>query len=600
MSDHEHSDTESVKAKRREAKREKKERDAGSTKTPKTPKKASKAIPLPTPQQDDEDEDEQQAELDKIMGDALAPAARAESPVPYNGMDHAGIKRKSREEEDEKEEDHEESEKAPTEAASSSSSAAAAAASSPPDDGSWLQLRNTVKQVVTSIPEGTNFSNPNNTLRYFSIKHKLRVHWTEVNPATDFIMTYEKPKPPFTKAFFSVKCIKPQKFDFTGGTNFKPPPFNRAIVVGAFCVVKYPRMYPYGDRDPIPNSKYGAPDDVSKIKYKLPCTNMDYASNLATEKPGVGLVDSDADLWLSKWARMGFDKWVPKAAWSADAGAFENGRKLLQAKVNTDFKNKENEYKEACEEYIRNGKKGEKPKKPDLSDKAREAALRNEFIRSAFRASVLENEKTHYEHVNINQVLLKGQTVKDREAKKEPALPADEWFIKQFKAPPMWEDKKEKKMKPGFPKLMVDIPLLRCVTADEATELHRNKRSMPSCVRLVPRENRFIVDDDVVAPVHEFDHYDTKVGCGMRWILVATIWLGERNKLNEDRLPVKDVDPTSYFVMAQKYERTKENFNPNTVENSDAQPAANSNAAATAAARSDYETNEEYADFASE
>ena len=48
----------------------------------------------------------------------------------------------------------------------------------------------------------------------------------------------------------------------------------------------------------------------------------------------------------------------------------------------------------------------------------------------------------------------------------------------QYKNPPLWEDKAKKEMKPGFPKIPNDVPMFRCVTADEAEELHNRGRTI--------------------------------------------------------------------------------------------------------------------------
>ena len=577
MSDNEISDSESVKARQRATKKARTAKEASS---PAKPKLKSKAPPAPVVEADDSGDETHKAAVDALFAndDDEPAAAAAAAPAAYDGFKasakSAALKRKAETEEVESDGDEAES-------------TTAAAAAADPDEG-LIQIRNPSKAAMQAvvIPPDTNFSNPNNTLRYWSVKNNLNVHYTQLHPGKHFMIQESKPKAGFTKSFFTVNCLKAQKFDFTGNANFRPTMFGQATIIGAFGVARFPRMWPYGDRDALPNSKFPAPDDVSKIKFKIPVTNHDYASILAVEKEGVGLVDGDADTWQSRWVRMGFDKWAPQAAWKVSTTAFPLRRKELEAEIVNQFKYAESVYSSELESWNASKKKGTKPLKPDTSDSKKEEALRRQFLISGIKGSVGSSESHKYEHVNVTAPVLKMQTKKERDAGREPQLPNDPWFVTQYKNPPLWEDKAKKEMKPGFPKIPNDVPMFRCVTADEAEELHNRGRTIPSPIRLVPRENRFVVTDDIIAPIYTIDKFDSKMGSGFRFILVGVIWLGERGRLNEHREPVDGVDPTTYFVMAQKYERTKSNFNPNNVENSSGYKAANNNHAAAAAAAS--------------
>ena len=609
MSDNEISDTESVKARRVTKKARTAAPSAKAASAPKAVRQPSKAasvasdndsnaaspklkpkqrsqLPLPEATADDDEiayneHAEHEAMVDALFDEppaSAAAAAASSSPAAYNGFASQSsrpLKRKA-ESVAADESDHEAAEEEQDGGAS-----AAAADDSNADEG-LIMIRNPPKVIAKAslIPADTNFSNPNNTLRYFSIKNSLNVHYSELNPAKHFMIHESKPKAGFTRSFFSVNCLKAQKFDFTGNTNFRPTMFGQATVIGAFGVTRYPRMYPYGDRDALPNSKFPAPDDVSKIKFKIPVTNHDYASVLAMEKNNVGLVDGDADTWQSRWVRMGFDKWAPQAAWKVSTTAFPLRRKELEAEIVNQFKYAESVYSSELESWNASKKKGTKPLKPDTSDAKKEEALRRQFFINGIKGSVGSSENHKYEHVNVTAPVLKMQTKKDRDAGREPQLPNDPWFVTQYKNPPLWEDKSKKEMKPGFPKIPNDVPMFRCVTADEAEALHASGRSIASPIRLIPRENRFIVTDDVVAPIYTIDKFDSKMGSGFRFILVGVVWLGERGRLNEMRQPVAGVDPTTYFVMAQKYERTKANFNPNNVENSSGYSNGNNNPSA--------------------
>ena len=92
-----------------------------------------------------------------------------------------------------------------------------------------------------------------------------------------------------------------------------------------------------------------------------------------------------------------------------------------------------------------------------------------------------------------------------------------------------------------------------------------------------------MVYNDVCAPLFSLDVHDTtgKSGPGWRFVLEGVLWLGEANKLPEHNQeppramfdpaqPKKyyesdGLDPTTYFLIAQKYTRDA-NFKPGTVE----------------------------------
>jgi hypothetical protein len=466
------------------------------------------------------------------------------------------------------------------------------------------------------FPFESNPVDPNYTVRKWSDKNALHVHFSQLIPSDSFTVT-ESASEVYAKKFFGVKCNKPQKFDFNAGSDFRQYKFGETVVVGAFAEVKHPRMWPYGDRTPLPHSKFPPPKYNSGIKLKLALFNVGYASNLNHEKKGVGIVDQSADHFMQNWCRLHFAKWAKEQSWKWSQKMFKMRRSELSKPISDRHKAEEaaynnskeewdayEAYPRALKEYERAMKswskvkknsepepekpeKPEKPrarlmKKPDTTDAKQESELCAAFMREGVNGVVLTGEKDKFEHVNFSAPLLRTLTVAERDGKPEknikplvPNLPNDKFFIDAFRSPPMYTDETKNEKKPGYPLIPVDVPLWRCVTAEEA--IHDKKRGFKNTSphRLISRENRFIVSGDVVAPVFQIDSFDSKTGSGFRFKLLAVIWLGESGRLKVDQTPLawdpvtkEGFDPATYYCMAQPYKRKKGEFDPETVENS--------------------------------
>lgn len=458
-----------------------------------------------------------------------------------------------------------------------------------PNEG-LIQIRAPRLQAIQSreIPPGTSFVSPNNTLRYWSLKYGLNIHYTEINPKVHLSLKFTKPGKGYTKSFTTVTCTKDQKFDFTGGNKFVKDWKSEFVCIGAFGVVAYPSMWPYGNRDPRPGgaAKF-TPADSSKIRMLFSFTNQDYAASLAHEKPNKGTVDFDADMFVSRFF-LGVDSWAAAASWGISSDVFPLRRAALEAEVQKEFDALSTEYDIALENWESDMEKWKevkknkapqpkKPVKPDLSAAKKEEALRVKFLQSGIYRSASVPKGQKYTAVTFQAPLLVGQTVKEREAK-TAYNGKDPWFQRQFTNPDKYKtknDKGEEIEKDGFPKVMRDVPFYRAFTRDEAAEYKKQGKKMPdNPYVLVPWENRFVVRDDVVAPIWGLEKIDSISNGVFRVIIKGVIWLGERGRLNEAAVPVEGVDPRCYFLTAQRYERTRENFNPKTVENSTASTAA--------------------------
>lgn len=446
------------------------------------------------------------------------------------------------------------------------------------------------------FPFDANAMDPNFTARKWSESNLLHIHHSELNPLDNFSVLPAK-NAGYAKSFFSIKCNKPQRIDFHAGSDFRPYKFgNETVVVGPFACTSHPRMWPYGDRLKMPHSQFPPPKYNSSIKFKLPLYNTGYANNLTQEKKGVGLVDPSADFFMQNWCRLGFDKWAKEQSWKWSTQMFPMRRKELFAKIEEHHKALDAAYENSKEEWRTyeeeladwsRVKKNKDPKptpprdpklrKPDTSDARKDKELRDVFMREGVKASALTGTKDKFEHVNLAGPLLRNLTKKEREGDPEkgisplnPNLPNDPFFVEAFQKPPMWKDEKSGEMKPGYPLIPVDVPMWRCVTAEEV--LHNietgyyKKNKSPH--RLIPLEHRFIVSGDVVAPIFQIDSFDSKPGSGFRFKLLGVIWLGESGKLKDDQKPLPGVDPATYYCMAQPYTRRKGKFDPETVENS--------------------------------
>jgi hypothetical protein len=168
--------------------------------------------------------------------------------------------------------------------------------------------------------------------------------------------------------------------------------------------------------------------------------------------------------------------------------------------------------------------------------------------------------------LSLKRRVLRTIPKKQRESGEFQYDPPDEWFRQMFENPPSFKDAKGVEQ-PGWARILNELPLYRARTRDEAAQAHAAGQRVDSPLVLVPWKDRFVINDDVTAPLFGLETYDTPLGSGVKYHLKGLIWLGEKQGLNMQAKPVEGVDPTTYFLIAQKYERTKENFNPRTVEN---------------------------------
>jgi hypothetical protein len=446
----------------------------------------------------------------------------------------------------------------------------------PADDEGCVKLFKAKKtaKALTIPTDPDDFINPNATMAYYSAKHGLNVHYTEINPEKHFQISEtlpdDKKKIPNAKAFHRVICTKSQKWDKMGGTDFKKPRFKEAMVIGPFGLANFPAMYPHGDRFARPMSSIPAPTDVGKIKFKLPITNEEYHPALSDNKKKVGMVDRDQDKFQSSWIRSKMEPWLAEASWGVSNKAFPIARAKLEADITGKFSMLDNKHGEALDKFMSAPKKtrGAAPVPPDTSDAKKEELLRADFIDGAFKSAVLSSltGKTPFTHTTFSNNVLVGLTSKERnDASFVPDIPeGDQWLMDMFKNPPLWENPKNKEKSPGFAKRPYDLPMYVCATPQMAQDILDKKAPFtPSCMRLVKRENRFIDDNDVVAPILQWtDKYDSPMGSGWYWKLVGVLWLGEQSKMGPIPDAVPGADPTSYFRLAQPYTRTKANFTP--------------------------------------
>lgn len=455
------------------------------------------------------------------------------------------------------------------------------------------------------FPFESNPMDPNFTARKWSEKYHLYAHYSELDPLHDITVQPSAKKPGFSKTFYSFKCnTKKQKFDFHAGLDFRPYKFGETVVVGPFAAVEYPQMWPYGNRFKPRYSQFPPPEFNSGIKYKMPLYNNGYANNLTQEKLGVGLVDPSADHFMHNWC-MNFDKWAKEQSWKFSAQMFPTCRAALLEKIETEFTTAETTYSNSMEEWRTyetalsewsRVKKNKDPKptppdvakpvrKPDVSDLRKENQLRARFIKDAIKATVTKGKKDGFHHISTESHLLRSLSLKERNGDPEhkvpplnPNLPNDPFFIDAFRKPPLYTDKKTGSVKPGYPLIPIDLPMWRCVTVEEILDRKAKGRlgTNMSPHRLVPLEHRFVVSGDVVAPIFQIEHYDSKTGSGFRFKLLGVIWLGESGKLNDTQVPLPwdpkkpedGFDPASYYCIAQGYRRKKGTFDPDTVENS--------------------------------
>ncbi len=254
------------------------------TKKSQNPPPKKQRTELPLPERSDDDEENANEDAPPPSYDAFAKKKK-----PVQGPYAKTVKKRKHGESDEDEEedasDGDEAEHDKNDSGSDSDTSAPAAASA----------------SAKKFPFESNPVDPCYTTRKWSQKNGLHAHFSELTPK-DNMSVLPAPNAGYKKAFFSIKCNKPQKFDFAAGTNFKQHKFgNETIVIGPFASTSHPRMWPYGDRFPLPHSQFGPPATSSKIKLKLPLFNTGFANPLNQEKKGVGIIDPTADHFLQNW-----------------------------------------------------------------------------------------------------------------------------------------------------------------------------------------------------------------------------------------------------------------------------------------------------------
>lgn len=461
------------------------------------------------------------------------------------------------------------------------------------DDDGLLKVSKPKVSVVDSsaIPadELENISNPNNALRWFSIVHGLNVHYTQLSASRHLRLKYSAPGAGYTIPFVTVTCTKSQKWDHSGGTNFKRIPFESFLCIGAFGVQHFPRAYKYGNRDFDPRAKFN-PASVAGIQMKFALSNVDFASSQREEKEDFGMVDADAEQFISRWF-SDFDRWARPAAWKLARQAFENLLKSVTTDVETQCKEKMINYTHDLEEYNRK-KKGPKPVKPNITDIIKTKMIQVEFMKG-IKSSIYSTPKADVVYFGCS--LLRTLSTKENSKNCGYIGPAnDKWFLGQFNKPPPYKNANGQ-MQPGKPRIMVDVPMYRCVTRAEAASLKQQGRTNISPLVLIPWEDRFVEHNDVTAPIFGIERYDSPSGWGFRNVIKGIIWLGERNGLNESAQPLEGVDPTTYVLIAQQYARTNLTFQPRTVENTKVESFTDAAAAAATVSTSNLTADDEEA-----
>jgi hypothetical protein len=455
--------------------------------------------------------------------------------------------------------------------------------------GAIIPLRNPKAAAGFVIPADVSFTNPNNTLFYLSQRHQMKVHWSEVVPDTFFkVKTTTSQTRNGLKSYFSVTNCVNQKFNLAGNSAFGDKiPFGKAMVLGPFGALRYPEMWPYGNRFPPKDAKFPAPGP-GNVRYKMALTASEYSSASSVLKEGGGgTVDDTMDSFITNWVHGRFDAWSRKASWPVSSTFFPERRKEMQDRIESNFRDLRSEYEEKKKKWDKGSKKKPAPEEPDTSDAAKERELNRQWMREGFSNRADKEDKNSVPYVNFSRDLMRFLTKKEQEDKTNLSIPVDPdgWFKKQQYNPDKYTKKvgNEELLCDGFHRVKVDLPLYRCVTLEEAIEDKKNKRTQLSPYRLVPVEKRWVVYNDVCAPLFSLDVHDTtgKSGPGWRFVLEGVLWLGEANKLPEhNQEPPRAMfdpaqpkkyyesdgfDPTTYFLVAQKYTRDA-NFKPGTVE----------------------------------
>ena len=429
------------------------------------------------------------------------------------------------------------------------------------------------KAVVIPTDENV-FLNPNATVAYFSKKHGLGVHYTELNPEKHFAMDESLPDPKKKivnqRAFHRVVSSKRQMFDFQGGTNFKQPLRKTAMAIGAFGLGKFTAMYPYGNRWARPGSNFAPPESAGGFQFKLPISNEEYSPLLSHVKDKVGEVDNDQAKFQSSWVRGKMEPWLLNASWTVAKNAFPLALSTLESEIDNKFTALNEAHAEALEKFLGSNKKQRSgmtnPIPPDTSAARKEELLREAFIGGAFKPIVKTKDSKSFSTVPYSAPVYDRLSVKERDNPAfVPDIPADDAYSQAlFKNPPKWNNpKKREEWLPGYPLKPHDLPLFACVTPQMAQAIVDKKApANPSCMRLIPHKDRFVEDDDVTAPIIEWtDKFDSPGGSGWYWRLIGILWLGPKSAMQGTVPPaVAGACPTSYFRLAQPYTRTKENY----------------------------------------
>jgi hypothetical protein len=428
-------------------------------------------------------------------------------------------------------------------------------------------------KLSSVAPTDEDLLNPNYQFQLYNDKYYTGLHYTQIFPVQHMIIKNAE-----GSKYTNVGTTLDQACDFLCSGNLvknkKFYPFTNSFSMqmwGPFGVVSDPQMFPHGNKDPLRANDKFRPKTAANIRMRLPLRSDEYASKLGVDKDGIR-VDRDQHGFMDYWMKQGFDEWIRSdAVWKYSHLIWPLRLKTLRGKVKEDLGKLMDQYKKQLEKYEEKKQKWVKTQKKtgmkapvapvspeiafDVEKKVRDLLYQD------FRSPV--TTKDSHAHVLYSRQLFVSVTKKESEqiangeSKGTYHAPTD-YGREQYENPPKYECQKTGEMKAGFRRKMDYVRMYRGVTAEERQNMIANKIGSQCPMARVPFECSHIADGDIVAPLFSEEPYDSPLGAGWRQNLLAVLWIGTKGTLDMTRKRLDGVDPSSYFLVAQRYTRTKD------------------------------------------
>lgn len=346
------------------------------------------------------------------------------------------------------------------------------------------------------------------------------------------------------------KLKKSPAISYSLPQNFMGVPLKGGAIMTPVMEVKWPKMYPHGNKD----ARECAPDHVYDMQAKLHLINTSVSNRFVPEEVSF---QPNAERFLT-WLNGVYAQEMSGLVYDKGAGIAEGPRATAE------------------------GIAKEQARSVSMTDEERAVRQKAAFLASCFKPPAPHDKQTNKPSIATGTPLVYRVFPKDQEkfyrnvlsGSQLPYRPRTQWFSHLFfdkilRVITNAEMKKRKEERSTFvpskfyePMIEHDIPMYRARTVAEELEiLERTGKPSQYPWEPVAYYDRDIQPGDLVSCVLTpklFSENSTKEKTGFgEWRIHAIIWIGKSGLLEEAKQVPKSFDLSTAFVSCGRYKRTR-------------------------------------------